>query len=219
MIALQNLYLLASARDLALLSRKAAKAKKPRIGEHGIPCAMGAVTAAVAFLECSINGLYAHAASKLGRQTNLRRLLSSIYHDKLKFAYLPWLTKYQVALAMAHKPVFELGAEPYQSAELLNQLRNELLHPKEIMAGLGRGTDLLSMTSLEKRLRGKFRFNDLALNEFIPYRCLSPSCALWAVRTAATFYLEFESRLPAKAYISRFASDCESIVSGLPLSV
>jgi hypothetical protein len=172
-------------------------------------CVFGAIAASVAFLECSINGLYEHSASHLGRMTNYRRLLASVFHEKLKFANLPWLTKYQVALALAHKPTFELGKEPYQSAELLNQLRNELIHPKEIYLGLNeRFNEETQKSALEKRLTGRFSFNparspepgELVGDEFLPERCLSIGCATWAVATAAKFYHEFERHMPATAY-------------------
>lgn len=218
---LQNLFYLWSAGWLTKLSLAKGR-RKNRMENHSIPCVLGAVTASLAFLECSINGLYGHASSKLGRKTNYRRMLSSIYHDKLKFANLPWLTKYQIALALAQKPMFDLGAEPYQSVELLNQLRNELIHPKEIMSGIdeewnfdkGRPT-----TNLERRLVGRFAFNvakKREYDEFIPHRCLSSACALWAVRSAAEFYIEFESRLPAKAYLSQTAEECKAVLKQMP---
>jgi hypothetical protein len=206
---LQNYFYLVSALRLTGMAAETRKFKVIINQEREMSCALGAVTASVAFLECSINGLYAHAASRIGRQTNYRKLLASLYHDKLKFANLPWLTKYQAALALAHKPVFSLASEPYQSADLLNQLRNELMHPKEIYAGIEQWSEVpfgsqLEKTNLEKRLTGKFKFNSPTHKdaEFIPHRCMSLGCAYWAAETAAKFYIEFESRLPAKAYFS-----------------
>ncbi|HST77526.1 MAG TPA: hypothetical protein VLN58_03465 [Verrucomicrobiae bacterium] len=202
---LQNYFYLLPALRLTELTAEKRKIKRLN-EEQQVSCVLGAVTASVAFLECSINGLFAHAASRIGRQTNYRKLLSSLYHDKLKFANLPWLTKYQAALALAHKPVFELGKEPYQAADLLNQLRNELMHPKEIFAGVDAWSNVpfgtkLEKTSLEKRLTGRFKFNAAEKDEeFIPHLCLSPDCAYWAVETAAKFYIEFDSRLPTTAY-------------------
>lgn len=217
----QNLFYLWSASELTKLAA-AASGKPRRIRAlRQPPLVLGAVTASVAFLECSINGLFAHAASRIGRKSNYRQLLASIYHDKLKFANLPWLTKYQVALALAHRATFDLAAEPYQSAELLNQLRNELMHPKEIYSGLADDINEIKEdtppTALERRLRGKFEFNPEQphSHEFIPHRCLNSACALWSVRTAAQFYIEFESRLPAKAYLTQEAKRCASIVSEL----
>lgn len=203
----QNLFYLSAALELAKMA--ASKRKRPKISdEQRIACVLGAVAASVAFLECSINGLYEHAASRIGRKTVYRRLLSSVYHDKLKFGNLPWLTKYQVALALAHKPTLELGAEPYQSADLLNQLRNALLHPKEIFTGVEEWARVpfgsaLKKIDLEKKLSGRFTFNppENEWEEFIPNRCLSVGCGSWAVQTAAKFYTEFESRMPPTAFI------------------
>jgi hypothetical protein len=202
-VTLHNFFYLSSALQLTFLSAQSG------LDEDGKrACVFGAIAASVAFLECSINGLYEHAASRLGRMTNYRRLLASVFHEKLKFSNLPWLTKYQVALALAHKPTFELGKEPYQSAELLNQLRNELIHPKEIYIGLDKSFKPLQKSQLEKKLTGRFKFfparvpreGEYIGDEFLPLQCLSPGCAAWAVKTAATFYHEFETQLPNSAY-------------------
>lgn len=203
----QNLFYLSSALELAKMA--ATMRGRPRItDEQKTACVLGAVVASVAFLECSINGLYEHAASRIGRKTKYRRMLSAVHHDKLKFGNLPWLTKYQVALALAHKATFELGAAPYQSADLPNQLRNALMHPKEIFAGVEEWANQpfgspLSKNDLERKLNGKFDFNppENAWEEFIPNRCLSAQCGLWAVRTAAKFYVEFEGRMPPTAFL------------------
>jgi hypothetical protein len=217
-IVLNNFFYLSSALRLTSL------AANPEVDEdHRRACAFGAVAASVAFLECSINGLYEHAASRLGRMTNYRRLLASVFHEKLKFANLPWLTKYQVALALAHKPTFDLGKEPYQSAELLNQLRNELIHPKEIYVGISEPFGSPQKSPLEKRLAGRFAFfparvpeeGEYVSDEFLPLGCLSPGCAAWAVESAAKFYHEFEARLPITAYFFLERGSAKSVLSEL----
>jgi hypothetical protein len=187
-------------------------------------CAFAAVTGSVTFLECSINGLYAHADGRLGRKTNYRRLLASVFHEKLKFSMLPWLTKYQVALALGHHPTFDLGKEPYQSAELLNQLRNELIHPKEIFGGINKPFDKKQEKSaLEKKLQGRFTFNpprvpeenEIIGDEFLPDRCLSVGCAIWAVQTAAKFYNEFERKMPDSVLYFMERGHAKSILAEL----
>jgi hypothetical protein len=218
---LQNFFYIASALDLAKLAAFDVN-NQPLSKEGKAACVFGAVTASVAFLECSINGLYEHAASRFGRQTKYRGLLASVYHDKLKFDNLPYLTKYQVALALAHKPMLELGKEPYQSADLLNQLRNALIHPKEIFAGIDDWSDRMrsglkehpAKSKLEDRLTGRFAFNSVQDEEveFIPHRCLSPSCALWSVETAIDFFLEFEHRIPTTAYLMQRGKEGSTIL-------
>ena len=77
---LQNIFYLDAAAELARLAVRGSKGRR-KTG-YVIPCVVGAVTASVAFLECSVNGLYSHAASRMGRKTNYRRLLVSVYHRK-----------------------------------------------------------------------------------------------------------------------------------------
>ena len=217
---LHNFFYLSSAYELTRLS-----AVDGLNSDQKIACVLGAIAASVAFLECSVNGLYEHAANKFGRMTSYRRLLGSVFHEKMRFAYLPWLTKYQVALALAHKPTFKIAEEPYQSAELLNHLRNELIHPKEIFPGLGKpfGSEV-AKSMLEKKLQGRFKFNPKRApegegeevgDEFIPQRCLTPSCAAWAVRTAAEFYGEFENRIPPTAYFLYVSGNARLILKEL----
>ncbi|HWS17187.1 MAG TPA: hypothetical protein VN223_04195, partial [Candidatus Elarobacter sp.] len=67
-ITLNNFFYLSSAFGLTQIA-----ANQGLEAEYRKACVFGAVTASVAFLECSINGLYAHAASHLGRMTNYRR--------------------------------------------------------------------------------------------------------------------------------------------------
>jgi hypothetical protein len=219
-IVLNNFFYLSSAFGLTQIA-----VNQGLEDEYKKACVFGAITASVAFLECSINGLYAHAASHLGRMTNYRRLLASVHHEKLKFTNLPWLTKYQVALALAHKPTFELGKEPYQSAELLNQLRNDLIHPKEIYVGISKpfSDKEPEKSPLEKRLHGRFALNPARVpepgeyvgDEFLPDRCLSVSCAIWAVATAAKFYNEFERKLPKSAYFFMDSGNARHILAAL----
>jgi hypothetical protein len=150
------------------------------------------------FLECGINGLYDYAHSP-SRGTKLHRALLSVWSEG--FDRQPVLAKYQIALAVARRTQFATGTEPYQSVASLIDLRNAIAHPKELIETEPQ------RHRLEVRLNGKYTLNPARQDrrEFLPDRCLSSDCGLWAVETAAQFFLDFEQRMPRTAYPVSFA--------------
>jgi hypothetical protein len=106
------------------------------------------------------------------------------------------LAKYQIALALAKREPFEVGAEPYQPALALIELRNAIAHPKELTESERQ------QKKLEARLHGMYTFNPRRQHykEFFPDRCLSLDCAFWAVQSAARLVLEFKRKMPPTAY-------------------
>jgi hypothetical protein len=152
----------------------------------------------VSYLECVINGLYEHAG-QAHRPTKLQKALASVWSEG--FDHQGVLTKYQFALGLAQKQLFNMGGEPYQSASALLQLRNAIAHPKEMISS-NKGQE-----KLEKVLRGKFAFGpkEEYKDEFFPGRCLTPECARWAVRAAQHFVSEFKQRMPHKAFVFPFS--------------
>lgn len=147
----------------------------------------------MSFLECSINGLYDYAQHP-ARATNLLRALASVWSEA--FDRQPILAKYQIALALAKREPFDVGAEPYQPALALIELRNAIAHPKELTVSERQ------QKRLEARLHGMYTFNPPRQHrkEFFPDRCLSTDCALWAVQSAARLVLEFKRKMPPTAY-------------------
>ena len=108
------------------------------------------------------------------------------------------LQKYQVALALTGRPAFIEGEEPYQSARLLIELRNWLVHyePTWEPVPAHEETGEFPPHKLVRRLRGKFKPNPLCQPDapFWPYKCLGAGCALWAAETALAFMDTFFER-------------------------
>ena len=139
------------------------------------------------FLELVINTLYGDQPSRLKR-TNLGKRLAQLWDEGIDRQ--PTLSKYQIALALAGKPPFRVSAEPYQSVKCLIDLRNALAHPKSTFGSHAEDR-------LEHVLRGRYKFREQTSGHtFFPYACLTPYCALWALKSAATFVIDFYKALP-----------------------
>lgn len=188
----QDWFFLSSALDLARLASSLPPPSKVETDKRQA-CVLGSVVCSVSFLECTINGLYDYAQHP-ARATSLLRTLASVWSEG--FDRQPILAKYQIALALAKREPFDMGAEPYQPALALIELRNAITHPKELIESDHRHK------KLEAKLHGMYTFNPQQqhLKEFFPDRCLSADCALWAVQSAARVVLEFKRRMPPTAY-------------------
>lgn len=165
--------------------------------------AAGAILAAVAFLEAGINEIFLDAVDKAhGIRTldaNIIELLANTWHygeiDRLKV-----LNKYQVALALAKKPLFDTGQLPYQDVALLIGLRNNLVHYKPKTVTVVSDVEEVTVDKLEEKVRNKFALNPFVpeSNPFFPDRCLGHGCAAWAVASSLKFSDEFFSRIGLK---------------------
>jgi hypothetical protein len=189
----QDYFYLSSGVELALLAVEEEQKSKPEQTRH-TACVVGAITCSTSFIECTINGLYQYAQSPI-RRTKFHNALASVWSEA--FERLPILAKYQLALTLARRDIFPISKEPYQSAGALIELRNAIAHPKEIRSSPR------NQQKLERSLNGKYKFGPQRqyYKEFFPDRCLSAACALWAVKSAALFTLDFKRRLPPTAYI------------------
>lgn len=164
--------------------------------------AVSAVMVSAAFLEATINELFADCAD--GHSTE--RLTSLPAHGLMgrlwvrnvpRTASYPILEKYDIALELNDKEPFVPGINPYQDAKLLTELRNALIHyePETIVA-IG-DDEARKLHKFEKRLRGKFGLNALTGvgNPFYPDKVLGAGCANWAVKAAVDFTDAFFGRL------------------------
>ncbi|WP_143762973.1 hypothetical protein [Ramlibacter tataouinensis] len=108
------------------------------------------------------------------------------------------LQKYQVGLTLAGEPLLTEGEEPYQSARLVVDLRNWLVHYEPTWEPLTTHEESGEYPPhrLVKRLRGKFAENPLCTPDapFWPLKCLGAGCALWAAEAATAFLNEFFAR-------------------------
>jgi hypothetical protein len=155
----------------------------------------GTVFAAAAFLESSINELYAELQN-LGQSGSGRlparevSLLNRVWPD---VAGSKVLHRYQVALSLADADAYDESQLPFSDAENLMRLRDALVSSKSDSWQDKRGRP----HTLEKRLRGKFAPNALAAAKapWFPDRVLGAACALWAVKTVETFSDDFCHRM------------------------
>ena len=156
--------------------------------------AIGAVTAAAAYLEAAINELYLQAIDR-NRNTfpperiRLAELMSHVWADVEQMTVL---VKYQVALTLAEVRPYPKGENPYQAVDGLLRLRNALVHYKPEW-----DTELEEHRKLEERLANRFRESRLSSSSqaFFPHRCLGHGCAAWSTHTAVQFYRGFMERL------------------------
>ncbi len=164
----------------------------------------GAVFAAVAFLEATINELFKDAAEghQAGPVMQLPEHVRSLMAERWRQGVdrFDSLSKYQTALILAGQAPFDIGAQPYQDVRLLTDLRNGLIHfePETIWSS-AESDEQADLHAVERRLRGKFRPNLLmpadSRNPFYPDKCLSHGCAEWAVKSTLRFADDFCSRM------------------------
>jgi hypothetical protein len=103
------------------------------------------------------------------------------------------LRRYELVLHLLKKPVLDRGVQPYQGADLLVKLRNELVHYKS------RWGQEMERQKLFERLR-QLRFENPPFipyhgTNFFPHQLLSSSCASWAMSTTTEFISTFYSLL------------------------
>ena len=168
---------------------------------------MGSVFAAIAFLEATINELFADAVDypdgvkQLDEKAQvLMAGMSRIWAEKAPFSMLE---KFQIAVILAGKKEFDKGQSPCQDVASVVKLRNALVHydPKWITTISDADPEAVTVQELEPRLQGKFSCNPLSgkANAFFPDRCLSHGCAQWAISSCLTFADEFFSRIGMRA--------------------
>ena len=159
----------------------------------------GSILSSVAFLEATINEVYADAADGMLNARKLDagdvRRLGILWETEAFERRAGILEKLQVALTFADSQAFDAGVAPYQDARLLIKLRNFIVHakPEWITAGVKKG----KVPNLEEQLRLKFKLNPLAPegSEFFPNKCLGHGGANWAVVSVLKLTDEFFSRM------------------------
>lgn len=151
-------------------------------------------------LEATINEWYSFADEiedlpDPGAAERIRRLWEAGIPRTASFHILQ---KYQVGLALMGKVAFLEGEEPFQSARLVVDLRNWLVHYEPTWEPMAdhEETGEYPPHKLVRRLKGKFKPNPLSQPgvPFWPYKCLGSGCALWAAEAVVTFMDNFFSR-------------------------
>jgi hypothetical protein len=167
--------------------------------------ALTSVLTSVAFLEALINEFYddAHdAEADTGSKyvspkvaevaAPVRKALSS-FHDALGNRQYPALGRYQMSLILSGVEQLTAGGEPYQSAALLTQWRNALIHFKPVWQTAGEEKDLAK--KLSERVKANALLPTGSHGDWITNAGLGAFGAQWAFNTALTFAKAWSDRL------------------------
>jgi len=172
---------------------------------------LNSVLSSVAFLESTINELYADAADEAYNFSDEKHeVLLGVIREKWKneknFDRAPLLDKYQKILVIAGKHAFDEHDQAFANLRFLIEIRNHLMHYKREWVVIGEpGTRNAGEEStggkFERNLRKKFAINPLALRNqpFFPDKCLGHGCAEWAIMNCLIFTNEFFRRLDLSA--------------------
>jgi len=102
------------------------------------------------------------------------------------------LRRYQVILQVLRLPPLDPGRAPYQAADLVVRLRNEITHYKSRWGEEMSRSKLLG--AIEALRHTAPPFTDPNQN-FFPHRCLGAACATWAVMSTMAFLDEIYKTL------------------------
>lgn len=165
----------------------------------------GSILSSAFFLEAAINELFSDTVesnSEVIKNLNSTtvQLMAEMWRLGVpRTANFNILQKYQIALTLAQKPLFEPGAPPYQDINLIVKLRNDLVHFEPESSKHPSSDDFGpdDIHRYEKMLSGKFSDNPLTGqgNPYYPAKCLGHGCAEWAVNSSVKFTDDFFSRI------------------------
>jgi hypothetical protein len=168
---------------------------------------LNSILSSVAFLESTINELYADAADDAffftdEKNEELLKTIGEKWRNEKNFDRAPLVNKYQKILIIAQKPVFDDDNQVFSNIRNLIEIRNSLMHYKRewIVVQKGEISEDIEEThgeKLERMLRNKFPVNPLAQKNrpFFPDICFGHGCAEWAVKNSLSFTDEFFKKL------------------------
>lgn len=165
--------------------------KKPFSLAHRSQC-VASVTASAYFLEALINEAFHGAAGGFGiycgkLPTETRERVALIWELTSKPS-VTTLERFGHFVRCCGAPPPDKGAEPWQSAAVLFELRNALVHAQPIDTGAGSPVE-----KLEKKLKSLISVGrgyplnpqfPYEANPFFPDRVLGHGCCCWAVDSA-----------------------------------
>jgi hypothetical protein len=172
---------------------------------------LNSILSSVAFLESTINELYADAADDAyfftdEKNEDLLKTIGEKWRNEKNFDRAPLVNKYQKILIIAGKPVFDDANPVFSNIRNLIEIRNSLMHYKRewIVVQKGELSGKITEThgeKLERLLRNKFAGNPLAQKShpFFPDTCFGHGCAEWAVGNSLAFTDEFFKKLELPA--------------------
>ncbi|MDD1687717.1 hypothetical protein [Methanoregula sp.] len=172
---------------------------------------LNSVLSTVAFLESTINELYADAADDAyffadEEHEALLRTIGEKWRNEKNFDRAPMISKYQKILTIAGRSPFDEGDQAFANVKTLIEIRNHLMHYKREWvviregAAAGEGEETM-VEKIEKLLRKKFAANPFAAKNqpFFPDKCLGHGCAEWAIINSVIVTDEFYRRLDLPA--------------------
>lgn len=172
--------------------------------------AISSVLSAVAFLEGLSNEVFQDAADRdqgvytsphiVSFSDETVALYSAFWNAKKNGeSYGRVLDKFQIALTLAGKPRFNKGCNPYQDAQYLITLRNDLVHarPKSRVHG---EPDTKHDHGLAKRFKSNRLMENAGSNPWYPDKCLGAGCARWAAESAKRLADEWAVQLGLQAF-------------------
>jgi hypothetical protein len=172
---------------------------------------LNSILSSVAFLESTINELYADAADDAYFFTDKKNevLLQTIgekWRNEKNFDRAPLVNKYLKILMIADKPGFDDENPVFSDIRSLIEIRNSLMHYKREWIVVQKDEISLDFEEthgekLERMLRNKFPGNPLAQKNrpFFPDTCFGHGCADWAVGNSLAFTDEFFRKLELPA--------------------
>jgi hypothetical protein len=172
---------------------------------------LNSVLSTVAFLESTINELYADAADDAyffadEKHEALLRTIREKWQNEKNFDRAPMVSKYQKILTISGTATFDEDDQAFANVRTLIEIRNYLMHFKREWVVIrdggadGKGGSATG-DRFEKILRKKFATNPLAPKNvpFFPDKCLGHGCAEWAIANSLIFTDEFFRRLDLPA--------------------
>ncbi len=171
---------------------------------------LNALLSTVAFLESTVNELYADAADDAyffadAEHEALLQTIAEKWRNEKNFDRAPLITRYQRILEIAEKSPFDEGDLAFDNVRELVEVRNHLMHYKRewVVIREGRHQDSGGTISarFEKTLARKFAKNPFAAKNapFFPDACLGHGCAEWAVVNSVIFTDAFFRKLDLPA--------------------
>lgn len=165
--------------------------------------AISAVLSAVAFLEAFINATWQDAADiEPGQETAYTTGISPEGLATMRELWngtdqaermLSVLSKFQVALVCAGHDRMDEGAEPFQSADLLVELRNVLVHFKPQWHWSD--GDLRFVKRLRNIVRPERENRQPIGHPWFPNKALGAGCAEWACTASVEFARAWHDRI------------------------
>lgn len=203
------------AREAARIERDYAHEDWPKVHSIHRSYVVGAIFSSVAFVESTINEVFADAAD-----SNIHEHLRGI--DPTFVPLLRsgpprrgagTLDKYDAALLAIGRPVFGTDTAPRQEVQHLVWLRNALVHfqPESLLA-IDSEHGPIPQHKLERLLSEQFSLNPFsgAGNPFWPDKCLSHGCAAWAVAASVRFVDGFTSMVGTASHIEHVRAQLET---------